>query len=165
MALTQRSEFDTARRLLALGYSVIPSGAGPKGKFPLVRWFPYQKRIPTDDELGGWQNTLRPQLWGIVTGAVSGIVILDADGPRATSLSENAGLSPTVFTPRCANFWFRHPGHHVKTVAGILPELDVRGDGGFANVVGTRTDGGTYRINRWPTPDSLYRWIPSCTRP
>ena len=53
--------FTAAYKLLTLGYSVVPSGGGAKGKSPLVDWKEYQERHATDDELYGWQERLRPQ--------------------------------------------------------------------------------------------------------
>ena len=148
----------TALELLALGYSIVPSGSGANGKFPLIKWKPYQDRLPTKAEIGEWQDRFHPRLWGVVTGEVSGVVVVDTDNVEARSLLEAEGLTPHVLTPRCANFWFKHPGHFIKTDAGILPALDIRGDKGFVNVIGTRRDGGVYRIVKWPAPDSIYIW-------
>jgi len=148
----------SAMHLLSIGYSVIPSGSGPKGKYPLVKWKEFQKRLPTVTELEYWQDNLCPRLWGVVTGKVSGIVVFDADDDISRSILEQEGLTPHVLTPRCANFWFHYPGHFVKTEAGVLPSLDVRGDNGFVNVVGTRRDGGVYRVVKWPTMENVYPW-------
>lgn len=144
--------------LLTLGYSMVPSGSGPKGKYPLIKWKEFQKRLPTEAELEHWHNSMHPRLWGVITGEVSGIVVIDTDDTEARLILEKAGLTPHILTPRCANFWFQHPGHFVKTEAGILPNLDIRGDKGFVNVVGTRSDGGTYRIIKWPAPENIYSW-------
>jgi putative DNA primase/helicase len=159
MVLTApKVHLQSAIHLLNLGYSVVPSGSGPKGKYPLVKWKEFQKRLPTEAELERWQDSLYPRLWGVITGEVSGIVVIDTDDTKARSILEKTGLTPHILTPRCANFWFRHPRHFVKTEAGILPNLDIRGDKGFVNVVGTRRDGGIYRIFKWPTPENIYPW-------
>ena len=137
------------------GFSVVPSGGGEKHKSPLVDWKEYQHRQPSDTELHTWQDQLRPQLWGIVTGDV---VVFDTDQAVTAALFEAAGLTPHVRTPRKGgHYYFRSPGHHVKTVAGILPGLDVRGDGGFVNVAG-HNHAGEYQILKMPSPDNLYDW-------
>jgi hypothetical protein len=74
----KNSTFAIAYKLLTLGFSVIPSGGGDKGKAPIVNWRECQKRQPTDAELETWHRELNPQLWGIVTGAISGVVVVDA---------------------------------------------------------------------------------------
>jgi len=146
--------FTTAYKLLTLGYSVVPSGGGAKGKSPLVDWKEYQERQATDDELYGWQERLGPQLWGVVTGQISGVVVFDADTREMRDELESCGLEAHVSTPRGgAHFYFRYPGFPVKTIAGLLPGLDVRGDGGFCNIVGD-----SYAIQRMPTHDNLYSW-------
>ena len=78
---------------------------------------------------------------GLVTGAPSGLIVLDID-PRhggQVSLEElESMLGPLPVTPEVEtggggrHLYFRHPGSHVPNSAGILgPGLDVRGDGGY----------------------------------
>ena len=142
-------------------YSVIPSGGGEDGKRPLIKsWKPYQTKLPADATIDYWKSQLKPQLWGIVTGKHSGIVVVDVDSPEAMSILENEGLKPHIRTPRGgAHYYFQHPGHPVITKAGILPACDIRGDGGFINALGKNpvTDG-EYTIEILPTRDKLYPW-------
>lgn len=148
--------FAIAYRYHTLGWCVIPSGGGPAGKSPLVSWTEFQKRLPTEAELRQWQSQFNPKLWGIVTGKVSGIFIVDADNAIARDFLEKHGLQPHIETPRGgAHYHFRYPGFHVKTMAGILPGIDVRGDGGFVNLIGERADG-QYTIVRPPEDGNLY---------
>ncbi len=142
-------------KLHTLGYSLIPSGGGDTGKAPRVPWARYQDQQPTDTELHTWQDSLRPKLWGIVTGKV---VVFDCDTAEAAKLFEAAGLKPHVRTPRGgSHFYFASPGFPVKTVAGLLPGVDSRGNGGFVNVVGSNGPG-AYVLEIMPTPDNLYAW-------
>lgn len=153
-ALSCATPFEVAWKLLILGFSVVPSGGGETGKAPIVAWTEYQERQATEGEVQSWQDTQAPRLWGIVTGSISGVVVFDCDTAQARGLFD--GLRPHVVTPRGgAHFYFKHPGHHVKTVAGLLAGLDVRGDGGFVNVAGSRSDG-DYRVEIVPTRDTLY---------
>ena len=97
-------------------------------------------------------------MWGIVTGAISCIVVIDIDKPELRTMFDEAGLSPHIQTPRGGfHYWFRHPGQPVRTVAGLLPGIDVRGDGGFVNVIGKRKDG-EYKVLIPPSPDAIYSW-------
>jgi hypothetical protein len=101
---------------------------------------------------------VKPRLWGIVTGALSGVAVVDADSPESRAELETEIGQPHVLTPRGGAHWyFKYPGQLVKTVAGLLPGVDMRGDGGFVNIVGASKDG-DYEILTIPTPDSLIPW-------
>lgn len=148
----------TPLKLLDLVYPVIPSGGGESGKAPLVNWVEYQTSYPTPQDLESWEKTLHPTLWGIVTGQMSGVVVVDVDKPELRTIFDAAGLSPHIKTPRGGyHFWFRHPNTPVKTAVGILPGIDIRADGGFVNVIGKRADG-EYQTLIVPSPDNVYPW-------
>ena len=152
------SQFEIAFKLHTLGFHVIPSGGGDTHKAPLVSWAEYQTRQPRDDELQDWEQRYKPRLWGIVTGQGPGVVVVDADKPEKRAELEAELGPPHVVTPRGGAHWyFKHPGHRVKTVAPILPDVDIRADGGFCNVVGERPDG-AYQILTLPAPDNLLPW-------
>ena len=53
-----------------------------RDKVPMVEWKPYQHRRPTYIELFSWQVDLDPPSWAVVTGAESGVIVLDFDGER-----------------------------------------------------------------------------------
>jgi hypothetical protein len=97
---TSANLFATAFKLHTMGFSVIPSGGGGKGKAPIVNWVECQHRQPTDDELEKWQEELQPRLWGIVTGAISSLVVIDADLPESRAELEAELGQPHVITPR-----------------------------------------------------------------
>lgn len=144
--------------LVKFAYSVIPSGGGSAGKAPLIAWEKYQHVTPELEDIQAWEEQFKPSLWGIVTGDISSIVIIDIDKPELKAIFDKVGLSPHIKTPRGGfHYWFRHPGHPVRTVAGLLPGIDVRGDGGFVNVLGKRKDG-EYTILIPPEPDKIYSW-------
>ncbi|MBE9552866.1 MAG: bifunctional DNA primase/polymerase, partial [Proteobacteria bacterium] len=68
-----------AAEYLVRGWAVVPIAAG--GKHPLVRWQTFQERLPTGKELEDWFTRWPDAGVGIVTGAVSNLVVLDVD-PR-----------------------------------------------------------------------------------
>ncbi len=145
-----------AYKLLTLGFSVIPSGGGNKGKAPIVNWTEYQKRKPTEDELEGWERELQPKLWGIVTNDHLGVIEADTSQTRG-ELEAELGQS-NVLSPRGGAHWYIDTiGHPLKTITGILPGIDVRGVGGFINIVGSSIFG-KYQILRLPIPGDLLPW-------
>jgi len=148
----------TPLKLYKLGYPVLPSGGGPAGKSPLVDWTIYQEQVPDENDIQIWQSKFNPRLWGITTGHLADVVVIDIDKPELRSIFDDCGLLPHIQTPRGGyHYWFRYPGHHVKTVAGVLSSVDVRGDGGFVNVIGSRADG-KYTCLIVPTPEAVYPW-------
>jgi len=150
--------FDIAFKLHTLGLHVLPSGGGDTHKAPLVNWAEFQTCQPTDQDMENWEIRFHPKLWGFVTGAGSGVVAIDADTPESRAELEAELGKPHVISPRGGAHWhFRHPGHHVKTVARLLPGIDIRADGGFVNIVGT-TPEGEYHMLTLPMPDNLLPW-------
>jgi hypothetical protein len=138
---------------------VIPSGGGESGKHPLVNWKGYQENPPTEEQFHKWQEELRPSLWGIVTGKVSGLVVLDADTPEAVAILEADGIQPHILTPNGGHNYFKHPGREIKNAVKKVKGIDWRGDGGFVNVIGKNpVTGGEYKIVTLPTPDTIYPW-------
>lgn len=154
--MSNNNIFATAYKYHTLGRCVIPSGGGPDGKSALIQWKRYQIERPTDAQLQEWQNKLKPSVWAMPTGPVSGVFVVDTDTPGAVAMMEDSRLKPHVITPRKGeHFYCRWLGWAVATKAGILPGVDIRGVGGYVNFAGETTDG-KYQVLIWPTDDSLY---------
>jgi len=83
------------------------------------------------------------------------VAVIDADTPKAKAeLTAKLG-EPHVITPRGGAHWYINTtGHPMKTIAGLLLGVDIRGVGGFANIIGANADG-DYHIVRMPSPDTL----------
>lgn len=118
------------------GLSILPV----EGKRPLVPWTEFQTRQPTEDEIRGWAEAWPDAGLGIVTGAISGIVVLDVDGdvtdPHAWVRAHVLDPTVAVRTPRGGlHLYYAHPGYPVRNTAGTLEiggfPCDIRGDGGF----------------------------------
>jgi hypothetical protein len=150
--MSHGSTLDAALDAVRRGWSVVPmhtirggrcscgmASCPSPGKHPRVRWDAYQHRPPTEDEVRRWwQRWLDPNL-GVVTGAVSGLVVVDVD-PRSggddalVSLEERFGVLPT--TVECltggggAHLYFRHPGGAVRS-GPLVAGIDVKADGGL----------------------------------
>ncbi|MER9602793.1 phage/plasmid primase, P4 family [Mesorhizobium sp. M0243] len=77
--------------------------------------------------------------FGIVTGLVSELIVLDVDGPKGQAslqdlVAKHGPLPPTVTvnTARGHHYYFFHDGQPVRNSASGLGEgLDVRGEGGY----------------------------------
>ena len=137
--------FTIAHQLHVWGYSVIPS----HGKQPLVDWKEFQTEQPTDEQLQDWKDTFSPELWGIVTNST--VAVIDADGEEARAEIEAELGSPHVITPHKGGHWYVNTtGHGLPTRTGVLPGIDIRGEGGFVNIVGD-----DYQILTLPHPDAL----------
>lgn len=126
---------------LARGASVLP--VAPDGsKRPLVPWMEFQRRHPTEAEVRSWW-TQYPDAWlGIVTGAISNLVVVDVDGqvdhPDDFRTRHALPATEAVRTPRGGvHYYYTHPGTERTVQNGVriatlegLP-VDLRGDGGF----------------------------------
>lgn len=165
MISSKMTKLDTVLKLRDLGLCIIPSGGGNDGKHPRVsndltkdKWEVFQNKFPSEKLYEWWWETLKPVLWGVVTGEISDVVVVDCDSDEAVTIMGD--LKPHVRTPRGgSHYYFKHPGHHVKTQVGILTKVDIRADGGFANIIGTNPAlGGKYHIEIMPTPEAIYPW-------
>lgn len=159
---------DYAQRFRALGLSVIPvprprpgvsSGSPGDGKVPALAWTEYQRRLATVDEIDRWFAT--PMNLAIVTGAISGVVVVDADAREAVQWAvRRLPYTPwQTKTARGFHLWYRHPGVRVPNRARIATQdgrlpMDVRGDGGYVIAPGSiHASGLEYReAGDWSAP-------------
>lgn len=139
---------DAALAYLALAISILP--VDPRIKRPLLAWKPYQARHATPDEVRGWFRRWPDARLGIVTGAISNLVVIDVDEPgERTWAKARFGVSPLVArTPRGGcHIYFRHPGGHVPNATRIDGHaVDRRADGGY--VVCPPSDGYVWETGR-----------------
>ena len=137
--------FKAVLEYIAKGYSVIPVGEDKK---PLVTWKPYQERRATEDECLEWWSTWPGANIGIVTGQVSGITVFDFDSPQAVAKMEerlpDSFLCPIARTPRGGRHYYFSYDPGFKTCAGILPDVDIRNDGGYVVAPPSLTPAGAY---------------------
>ncbi len=119
-----------------LGMSVIIVG---KNKKPLIpAWKEYQTRRATAEEINEWFAKFPDANIAIVTGAISGIVVVDVEQGGSTS-----GYPPTV-TAKTGNdgrhLVYKHPGKPVANGVRIKELTDVRGDSGYILAAPSVTD-------------------------
>lgn len=125
-----------ALKYLTEGYSVIPVGQDKK---PLIKWEPYQKKLPDKTEVIGWWDKNPNANIAVVTGEISGVVVVDIDDPAFKNAMldniEKMAEPPIATTPRGGRHqWFLRPSHEIRNATNILPKVDFRGDGGYVLV-------------------------------
>lgn len=161
---------EAALDYLRLGWSVIP--IEPRGKRPLIRWQVYQFRQADSKEIAEWFRRWPNANIAVVTGAVSGLVVLDID-PRhgaAASLEQLerehgrfAGTATTLTGGGGQHLYFARSGIKTRNRAGILPGIDLRGDGGYVVAPpSVHQSGQRYRWQRSPDVSrlaTLPKWL------
>lgn len=107
----------------------------PRSKEPLIPWAEYQKRYATSDEINAWFRNTPDANLGVVTGAVSSLVVVDADGADGLQTLVKMGLrsSTSVLTGNGKQLYFKHPGGNewIKNAVRKYPGIDIRADGGY----------------------------------
>jgi Bifunctional DNA primase/polymerase, N-terminal len=138
----------------------VPPGEPGDGKVPALAWREYQRRVPTEAEIAEWFSGA-PMNLAVVTGAVSDVVVVDADSPEAVRwLVRRLPYTPwQTQTARGFHVWYRHPGVLVANRARLETRngtiaIDVRGDGGYVIAPGSiHASGAEYlEAGDWSVP-------------
>ena len=115
------------------GMSVIPAKPDKK---PFIKWEPYQKKRAEENQIRQWWQKWPKANPAIVTGAISGVMVVDADsnaGIEAVNefIPDNLSL-PVCETPNGGqHFYFKYiPG--LSNGVRVLTDTDFRTDGGYA---------------------------------
>ena len=124
------------RALADLGFSLIP--LRPREKIPVGKWERYQTERASPEQLAMWAANDSLNI-GVVTGAISGVIVLDLDSPQAIAHAEGLGLprTPAVQTANGEHHYYAHPGGTLGNRAKFLPGMDLRGDGGYVAAPGS----------------------------
>ena len=120
------------------GWSVIPIES--RGKHPLLAWDVYQHRRTEKPEFADWFERWPHANLAIVTGTVSALVVLDVgteQGGAATLEQLWQGYTPLPETVEARtgaggrHLYFAHFGEVINSRRGIIPGVDLYGDGGY----------------------------------
>ena len=126
----QNPLLDAAREYAARGWPVLP--LVPSGKKPLTEHGHLDATTDPDQIAAWWAQHPRANV-GIVTGARSGILVLDVDSSDGDlALIELGAAVPTLtsVTAKGKHVYFVHaPG--IGCCVALRPGLDVRGNGGY----------------------------------
>ena len=127
-----------SRGRCSCGRAACPSA----GKHPRVPWAEFQRAAPRVQVIEGWWRQWPDSNIGVVTGGVSGVVVLDVD-PRnggdasLAEMEQRFGALPLTPEVRTGgggrHLWFRAPRQAVPSRV-VLPGLDVKGEGGVVIV-------------------------------
>lgn len=108
---------------------------------------------------------------GIVTGPLSGVLVIDCDDEEAyrkiQELLPDNFITCIAKTPRGYHIYLVYPkGEHIGNAAGIMPGVDIRGEGGYiiappsVNRIGKRYAWlnalSIFEVETAPCPDALY---------
>ena len=149
------------------GWSVLPLGVG--SKTPLTA--NGVKDATTNPEtVAEWWDDKRSANIGIATGRVSGIVVMDVDvkggAPGLESLASMEEEHGTMETLRAispsggVHLYFRAPEGSLKNRVGLVPGIDIRGDGGYIVAPPSRVGGSSYRwVNQNSTIAEIPEWL------
>jgi len=155
-----------ALRLAAGGRPVFP--CDPASKRPLTR-HGFKDASTDPAQVRRWFDRQSAPMIGLVTGQVSGLVVVDADEPDGHdslhSLEREHGplpLTASVKTPSGGqHYYFAWPGEAVPCSAGRLgPGLDVRADGGYVIAPPSRNAAGRrYEVDEQAPVAELPPWL------
>lgn len=134
-----------ALEYLDKGWSIMP--LHPETKYPRIKWEQYQDRQPFPEEVELWWRQWPDSEIGLITGAVSGVVVVDCDDDAALAFAIEQGMtSPIrVKTRKGWHLYFKHPRDGVRRGPRVgsnsrgvdwprVPGLDFRADGGYAKL-------------------------------
>lgn len=148
-----------------LGWSVIPINQG--SKTPLVPWKRFTEARPTSGEMDTWARKWPEANVAVVTGRVSKLLVVDADGEKGVAELKKLGLpsTPTVRTPRGGlHAYFACPDEAYANASkrGESRSIDIRAEHGYVLAPHSRRpDGKRYE---WITPvtqklASIPKWL------
>ena len=115
-----------------LGLSVIPV---KQDKKPFLKWEKYQTEQASDSDIEGWFSKNKNAMVAIVTGKLSGVMVVDCDTEQAYQEIQ-ASLPDTLETwvsksPRGYHIYFKYPDKPVTNATSIIDNVDIRGEGGY----------------------------------
>lgn len=138
-----------------MGMSIIPVG---KNKRPLLDWTICQTQKASSSLIKSWWDKWPNAMIGMVTGKISGIVVVDIDNIiQAGAVMTELGILgdqgtpseyPFTITPRGGrHVFFLYPGFPMGNNAKTVPGADFRGDGGYVVLPPSQNDNG--KFYRW----------------
>jgi hypothetical protein len=153
----------TALEYEKLGWFVLPTD--PVKKQPVIKWAHRKDQRPSPDEIRGWFQERPDARIGVATGFLSGVDVVDIDGPQARERFESLyGLPETIMqsTGRIeggVHLFFKYNGNGLKSASGKGKNkgIDLKTDGGFVIVAPSPHKSGKHYqwLNINPIEDGL----------
>lgn len=154
-----------ALRLLEKGYSVVP--LKPRSKEPLVEWKSYQATRASKETVESWFKDRSDLGIAIVTGEISGVVVLDVDQPDSVKWRKELDeldemTTPIVKTRRGYHYYFKYPDGMEVPSFSIEGLGDFQSDGKLVTVPPSIHEKGTRY--EWvhegnPKPAEMPNWL------
>jgi hypothetical protein len=120
-----------AVKYMELGFSVIPTKSDKK---PFIKWTDYQSKRADREQLEEWWKKWPKANPAVVTGAISGITVVDCDSLAGKdALSEflpELFETPIAKTPKGWHFYFQYQ-EGISNGVRVLTDCDVRNDAGY----------------------------------
>lgn len=140
---------EEAQKYYDLGFSIMPIKKWDKK--PMLAWEQYQTVRVTQKELDAWKDRYTDDNIAIITGKVSNLVVVDIDGPEGMDAIKKKHMPPTLIaeTGKGVHYYFKMPPDRViGNSVRILPQVDIRGEGGYVVAPGSTHQSG-----------KLYKWM------
>lgn len=130
-AVRQKLLVDLALYYIQIGFSVIP--IKPGGKESLIDWKFFQSRKTIPEEAQNWWTEKPNANIGIITGSISGILVMDVDGAEGIETLRQLEVPSTwkAQTGKGYHYYFKHPGGKIPNRIRMLPGVDLKADGGY----------------------------------
>ena len=163
MSTPKDSAEAAARSYLSRGWSVVPVGA--RSKRPIIAWQSYQHTRADASDITHWFSRWPDANVGIVTGKISGLVVVDVDLANGgveslQQLESEHGPLPQTLEAQSGgggrHLYFSHPGGLVPNRVELFRGIDLRGDGGvIVAPPSVHPSGDRYRWVPGHSPDVL----------
>jgi Bifunctional DNA primase/polymerase, N-terminal/AAA domain/Primase C terminal 1 (PriCT-1) len=136
MSATQTSEgiINAVREYRELGWNAIPLHRGSKRPaFSKGELRPHLYERPDGEVVRQWFREGRFGGVGIVTGATSGLCVVDCDNEEGKALLKEYGhpVTPMASTSKGTHLYFWRPSGDLPTSVRFAPGLDLKADGGY----------------------------------
>lgn len=130
------------------------------GKHPRIgNWLEYQKRLPSKDEIKAWWHRWPNANIAIITGKISGMVVIDIDDMsvyKSVFKRANTGRVSTTGSGG-KHLFYQYPNvDYIGNRAGFIKGVDFRGDGGYIVAPpSSHASGNNYKWTFFNTPSEL----------
>lgn len=151
------SSADLAREYVDSGWSVLP--VKPDEKRPYMsNWLQYERQRAPREQVDSWFASLAGAGVGVVTGKISGMVVLDVESDCPTPIGDLLRRWPTQMVSRTGSggyhLFYQYPQGvgRISNRVRIFEGMDLRADGGFIVLPPTlHASGGRYEwVRRGP---------------
>ena len=130
------TNLETALLYLDRGWSVIPCYSN---KMAMVSWKPFQKKLPTKDQIIKWWTASPNANIAIITGKLSNLTVVDVDPRNGGSNQGMNFITPTVKTGGGGwHYYFKFDGSK-KRIGGV--GIDIQSEGSYVIAPPSKTTG------------------------